>query len=168
MKKFAIVSFGKIDQEIIEYLESQIKKSLKINTEYLKEIPTPWTKQRQQQSKAADFLLAITGLGENLKYLGIIGLTEKDLYMPKMNFVFGLAAPREKVAVVSLARLKTDKKRLYFDRLKKEVFHELGHLLGLNHCPEKNCTMKFSQNLTEVDAKEKDFCPVCRSHFVIY
>jgi archaemetzincin len=89
-----------------------------------------------------------------------VGLTRVDLYMPSLNFVFGLALRSRGLAVVSWCRLRNDD-NLFVTRLAKEVIHEVGHLEGLNHCSNESCVMKFSNTLGETDAKGLDFCPAC-------
>lgn len=89
-----------------------------------------------------------------------IGLTGVDLYAPQLNFVFGLAMRREGLAIVSWHRLK-DGRDVLVARLAKEVIHEVGHLEGLDHCPDKLCVMWFSNTLDETDAKGLDFCQAC-------
>jgi archaemetzincin len=88
-----------------------------------------------------------------------VGLTGVDLYVPSLNFVFGLAL-EEGLAVVSWCRLK-DGGGLFVTRLAKEVIHEVGHLEGLDHCRDSSCVMWFSNTLGETDAKGLDFCPSC-------
>lgn len=89
-----------------------------------------------------------------------IGLTGADLYVPRLNFVFGLAIEREGLAVVSWHRLR-DGRAVLVDRLAKEVIHEVGHLEGLNHCSNEHCVMCFSNTLEETDRKGLDFCQTC-------
>ena len=89
-----------------------------------------------------------------------VGLTGVDLYVPRLNFVFGLALKREGLAVVSWQRLG-DGREVFVDRLAKEVIHEVGHLEGLDHCSNDTCIMWFSNTLAETDRKGLDFCQAC-------
>ncbi len=92
-----------------------------------------------------------------------LAVTEVDLYVPGLNFVFGLAQCPGRGAVVSLHRLDPGfggKKDLLLERLVKEAVHEVGHTLGLGHCRGR-CVMSFSNSILEVDAKGEDFCPSC-------
>ena len=95
----------------------------------------------------------------------ILGVVNVDLFVPGLNFVFGLAAGN--TAVISLARLRPEyygeKKNEYLlrERTLKESIHELGHTFGLPHCFNIRCIMHFSNRLEDTDIKGPDFCDVC-------
>jgi archaemetzincin len=98
----------------------------------------------------------------------IIGIGYLDGFEYGLNFVFGEADPQSRVAAVFTKRLKPEfygepaNYNLYFERLLKEVVHELGHLLGLDHCSNSKCVMRFSNSVFEVDEKNAVFCDQCR------
>ncbi|WPM31531.1 archaemetzincin family Zn-dependent metalloprotease [Hydrogenobacter sp. T-2] len=93
-----------------------------------------------------------------LKFAALLSF---DLYEEGLNFVFGLAQLGGRYAVVSTYRLKSEDERLFFERVFKEVNHELGHTLGLMHCKNKKCVVRFSNSLQDVDAKSRFFCENC-------
>jgi archaemetzincin len=100
----------------------------------------------------------------------LIAVTDADLFIPVLTFVFGEAALGGGLAVVSTARLgtdasgaRTDRRRLV-GRLAKECVHELGHAVGLVHCAEPACVMARSASLRHVDAKSGALCRNCRLH----
>jgi len=78
----------------------------------------------------------------------------KDLYCKDMNFVFGYAM-YYKGAVLSIHRLPTS------DLIEKETIHEVGHILGLEHC-RNQCVMQFSNSLWEVKMKPSLLCESCK------
>jgi len=88
-------------------------------------------------------------------------ITELDLYFDGYNFCFGLAM--DKSAVVSTYRLKHPRPERFIERLKKEVIHEVGHMLGLKHCPNPRCVMYFSNTILDTDMKGVEPCPRCRN-----
>jgi len=95
----------------------------------------------------------------------MLGVAAFDLYVPGMNFVFGEARCPGHVAVISTRRLKPtpQNQRLFRDRVLKEAVHEIGHTLGLKHCPDTLCVMHFSEHIGDTDRKSTAFCKDCRS-----
>ena len=51
--------------------------------------------------------------------------------------------------------------RLLAARARTEALHESGHLLGLVHCRNRECAMRFSGAAEEVDLKSDRYCPDC-------
>ncbi|MFB6086859.1 MAG: archaemetzincin family Zn-dependent metalloprotease, partial [Halodesulfurarchaeum sp.] len=96
-----------------------------------------------------------------------IGITDADLFYRRRNYVFGLAYLDGRSCVVSTNRLSTSSdggfsrrsaEEVFADRLRKEVVHEAGHVLGLDHCGNNRCAMSFSPTVQEVDRKEETLC----------
>ena len=99
----------------------------------------------------------------------LLGITDFDIYVPGMNFVFGEARLPGRVGVISTYRLKakgSGKGTLYPERVLKEAVHELGHMLGLNHCEDDSCVMHFSESLKDTDNKGSALCEDCRRTLV--
>ncbi len=117
------------------------------------------------------FLKSITRVSSYTleKYVYVIDV---DAFVPGLDFVFGVAELCGDVAVVFTLRLRqefwngfyrieVDPRRLFRERLKKEILHELGHTLCLEHCPNRRCVMSFSNSIIDVDYKSADFCVEC-------
>lgn len=98
----------------------------------------------------------------------VLGVTDCDLFVPVLTFVFGEAQLDGNCAVVSLARLGDEfyglpaREALLRERLIKEAGHELGHTFGLRHCPDWRCVMASSHAVERLDVKGAAFCPRCR------
>jgi len=98
----------------------------------------------------------------------VLTITDADLYVPTLNFVFGQAQYPGRVALISICRLnpqfyaKPSSYEILLERATKEAIHELGHTFGLAHCSNPRCVMSFSNNILEVDGKSSTFCNVCR------
>ncbi|HCV43106.1 MAG TPA: peptidase M54 [Bacteroidetes bacterium] len=99
----------------------------------------------------------------------IVGVTQRDLFMPILTYVFGEAALGGDAAVVSYHRFRNElyglppNKDLMIERLRKVTIHELGHTLGLVHCTLQYCVMHAASYVEELDLKGHEFCPFCRS-----
>lgn len=102
----------------------------------------------------------------------VVGIADVDLYVPRLNFVFGEADVGSGTAVVSLYRLRQEyyglapDEALFLERTTKEIVHELGHTFGLGHCPNNKCVMHFSNSLPDTDLKEAHFCSKCRPKII--
>jgi len=98
----------------------------------------------------------------------VLGVTDVDLFMPILTFVFGEAQLAGRAAVISTCRLSPrfygmpDSIPLLYERSMKEALHELGHTYGLIHCPDYRCVMNASRIVEEIDLKEAEFCGACR------
>ncbi|HET8759791.1 MAG TPA: archaemetzincin family Zn-dependent metalloprotease [Nitrospiria bacterium] len=92
----------------------------------------------------------------------VLAVTEADLYDDGLNFIFGLADPGRRVALISFHRLRLLADPWTFRaRAAKAAVHELGHTLGLSHCSDPACVMFFSNTLADTDRKGARFCPRC-------
>ena len=103
----------------------------------------------------------------------VVGIADVDLYVPRLNFVFGEADMASGTAIVSLCRLRQEyyglapEENLCLERSTKEVVHELGHTFGLGHCHNNKCVMHFSNSIADTDLKEIYFCNKCRPKIII-
>jgi predicted Zn-dependent protease len=97
--------------------------------------------------------------------LALIVVSKQDVFAAGMNFVFGLANRAEGIAVMSTFRLTRWTQGLtpirIQERILKEAAHEIGHLLGLEHCAQEKCLMSFSNSLEQVDEKLPILCLSC-------
>jgi len=97
----------------------------------------------------------------------VIILTELDLCIPVLTFIFGEAQLNGKHSIISVCRLHEEfysgdsNEQLLHERTKKEVLHELGHNFGLKHCLDWDCVMHSSPGIEEVDIKGSYYCKNC-------
>jgi archaemetzincin len=126
--------------------------------------------ERRQQYYSTAILQRLESRSEN--GARVLGVTNSDLYVPVLTFVFGEAQLEGGCAVVSTARLREEfyglppNERLMRERLVKEAAHELGHTFGLRHCPDWQCVMASSHTVELVDVKGAAFCADCRKPVV--
>lgn len=97
----------------------------------------------------------------------LLGITEFDLFIPMLSFVFGQAQLSGRVALISFARLRQEfygiapAASVFEERARKEALHELGHTFSLTHCPDRGCPMSLSTGIAQVDDKGSRYCGSC-------
>ena len=120
--------------------------------------------RRQYRSIAVLEMLAAARPGDAQK---LVGVTERDLFLPVLTFVFGQAQLGGQVAAVSLARLRQEfyglpeNREIFLERVAKEALHETGHTFGLVHCADSGCAMSLATNVRQIDRKQAGFCRSC-------
>lgn len=103
--------------------------------------------------------------------LRILGVTDLDLFIPILTFVFGEAQLNGPAAVVSIHRLRNQfyglpkNDQLLQERLNKEAIHELGHTFGLIHCRNDFCVMNPSTYVERIDLKPLQMCHSCLQNY---
>jgi len=96
-----------------------------------------------------------------------VGITSEDMGHPIFTYFFGRARHEGTAAVVSTARLDPAFYGLPSDpgltvrRTVMEMLHEIGHLLGLEHCEDWGCIMHFAPTVEGIDNRGHTFCPDC-------
>jgi archaemetzincin len=95
----------------------------------------------------------------------VVAVTDVDLFIPVLTFVYGEAQLNGVAAVVSTARLNVGEPAQHFPRLVKTCVHELGHTFGLVHCDDQACVMRRSTNVAGLDAKSSALCDDCRIRY---
>lgn len=120
---------------------------------------------RNQYNSSAFLSLLLKNYGNT--ETKILGVTNYDLFVPVLTYVFGEAQLSGRVAVVSCFRLRPELYGLPEDalltesRLEKEAIHELGHTFGLIHCSDDRCVMHPSTYAEDIDLKETRLCINC-------
>ncbi len=163
-----LVPVGTLPPPLLGFLQEGLSRELGATVLVTPNLPLPVPGdevRRQYPGEPFIAALAATRAPED----GIIlGVTNVDLFVPGLNFVFGLADPKSRVAIISLARLYPEfygqprNPQLFKDRTLKEAIHEIGHILGLGHCADPACIMYFSNTLADTDRKGPGFCARCR------
>jgi archaemetzincin len=162
-----LISVGSLPPVMLGFLQEGLARELGVVVRIEGHLPLPADcPEGLSQYPGAPLLAALAAASKGAGM--ILGVTGVDLTAPGLNFVFGLADPPARCAVISLARLYPEfygqprNPALFKERAVKEAVHELGHLLGLDHCPDPACVMAFSNSLADTDRKGPGFCERCR------
>jgi archaemetzincin len=165
---FAIAPAGEVDLEAIEYAGVCLGAIPGVTVRRLEPFPPydeTYDPARGQYSSTL-ILQSVQPLRPP-EASRLLVLTEHDIFIPMLSFVYGQAQLGGHAAVLSFARLRQEfyslppNRPLFLLRVRKEVLHESGHTLGLTHCEDRLCTMSLSTNIQQLDAKGSGYCDDC-------
>jgi archaemetzincin len=169
--KITLKPLGNIADEIVEELKGRVGGIFHCPVEIeagFSDLAQAYNPDRKQYFSSK--LLA--SLKKSEREERVVGVVDVDLYVPRLNFVFGEADMVSGTAIISLCRLRPEyyglapDEALFLERATKEIVHELGHTFGLGHCPNNKCVMHFSNSLADTDLKEAHFCDKCRPKII--
>ncbi|MFP3869502.1 MAG: archaemetzincin family Zn-dependent metalloprotease [Syntrophobacteria bacterium] len=167
-----ICPLGLVDGSILLHLGSRIQQCCQVRCSVGESLENPaYAFDREREQHCCKRILRRLDHYDSPQFRRVLAVTEADLFIPILRYVFGAAQMGGRCAVVSMHRLRPqyygdkDDQRLFLDRLVKTALHELGHSLGLTHCQRRTCVMYSSSRIQDTDAKMADFCPTCRELF---
>ena len=166
VSKINIQPLGDVSPEYINL----VKKSVKSFYGYDCVVRPKKEITKDMLSRVTKRIDAEKALWNNLSFDHILIITEKDICYYKNKSkpeygIFGLASWPGKTCIISTFKLKrwvSQQKTL--ERLEKVALHEIGHNLGLDHCPNnKQCMMNDAcGTIKQVDNEKVWFCEKCR------
>lgn len=170
-KIISIQPYGTFPASEVEAAKAEITRVFKMDVILLPACPLPSSAWYAPRSRyRADKLLTHL-YPRSPGAFKIIGLTTKDISTTNGKIydwgVFGIGSLDGKCCVVSTFRLgKNDS--LARIRMNKTIIHEIGHTLGLPHCPNLTCTMQDAEGSIKSMEREKGFCPSCKAKIKNY
>jgi archaemetzincin len=164
----ALAAAGEVDREAFDVARAALASRIGLPAEGGPPLPDPsyaYDAQRHQFSSTLIMQTALTKIPAGAEKLLVV--TEADLFIPMLSFVFGQAQLDGPVAVLSFARLRQQfhglpaNRSLFLVRVAKEALHEIGHTFGLTHCVDSGCTMSLATSIRQLDAKGATYCESC-------
>jgi archaemetzincin len=156
---------GEVDRELMEHVRVHLAAAFgrPVFLWESPERPRHAYDEKRKQYRTTPILSWLGGAGPGAGK--VLAVTDADLFIPILTYVFGEAQLGGTAAVVSLKRLADPAggRALLVERLAKEAVHEVGHAFGLVHCGHERCVMSRSPAVREVDAKGTDLCSECRT-----
>jgi len=156
-----LIPFGELDELALAVVAA--------NIQAVAGLPTHVQPARARPDYA---LMATRHQYDAVKILGVLGsepegaffrmgVLQQDLCIPILTYVYGESQLGGHAAVISFHRLFHINRQVTFERGAKIAVHEAGHLLGLEHCREPGCLMRFSKQLEQLDLLPMHFCSAC-------
>jgi archaemetzincin len=169
--KIILAPIGDIEESVLDVLEKDLAATFSCQVERRDPIPIPEGAFHPARKQYRASLILKMLPGQTFKGKRDIGLAiaDVDLYAEGLNFVFGQAEFGGPFAIISISRLRQsfyslpENRAIFLERTIKEAVHELGHVFGLEHCPDPECVMHFSNSLSDTDRKSASFCSRCRA-----
>lgn len=173
MAAIRIVSVGRAQPERLRKLSAALRRLLGTECQLdTKPRSSDHAYDASRQQYRSDLLLSKLA-AETVPGERILGVTDDDLFIPVLTFVFGEALLGRSAAIVSSHRLRNELYGLNADedllmmRLVKEAMHELGHTFGLLHCHNPTCVMQASTYAELIDLKSEYYCESCAVAVVV-
>ena len=176
IKQISVVPMGRGALYVLLAVENALRGAFGVRVNVVPPAPEPayaYDPDRKQYYATA-ILAMLRGLkgeetaGAVQEHELSLGVCDVDLFASGLNFAFGEADAEWGVGVISLWRLRPQfygqprNENLLLERAGKEAVHEMGHTLGLGHCPDRSCVMYFSESIADTDVKGPAFCGRCR------
>lgn len=160
---FEVVALNEVYEDVLDEVKDLLVDAFKASVTFkgVKEVPKEFKNVYREQYNGALILRWLATLRTSEDSI-VLGIADADAYVDGLNFIFGIASHIDRVAIVFLERLKfeADHRKL-IERIKKEVMHEVGHVLGLKHCSNEYCVMFFSNTIYDTDHKSFRYCSRC-------
>ena len=168
MRSLQLLPIGSPDSRLLEWLRQALHEKFRVPTEILAPPLDPsFALHAERQQFHSSEIIAAAQRYINKDTWRLLGVTNLDLYIPILTFVFGEAQLGGPASIVSYHRLQQEFYGLPEDmdvlanRLLVEAVHELGHTLHLTHCHEYRCAMAPSHAVEWIDLKDSGFCEEC-------
>jgi archaemetzincin len=171
-----LVPIGQVADETIQKAAAGMKDHGPIRVIVEKRLPLPAKTESSQKGRYRSERLLDWIAGLDLPAGGkVLGITDVDIVAHKgtnPNWgVLGLGAIDGRMCVISTFRMKRKKgggtvtDDVVTERLWKTAVHEVGHTIGIEHCPVDGCLMHDGRGTVFTTDEEHDFCPRCAERF---
>jgi archaemetzincin len=166
----ALLPLGDVPTDRLHLLEREIEAFYDADVTLLDRRPLPrsaWYEPRGRYR--ADSILRFLERTVDQEWEKVIAVTAVDISATNGEHkdwgVLGLGRIDGRACVISSFRTAGKGERMLKERLAKIALHELGHTMGLPHCPsEGSCFMKDARGrVATIDGEAKDLCDRCRA-----
>jgi archaemetzincin len=171
-----LLPLGDVPDAIIETASRGLMAHGPIRTVVEKRLPLPPSTESSQKGRYRSERLLDWMAKLDLRPGGkVLGVTNVDIVAHKGTApnwgVLGLGSIDGRMCVISTFRMKKKKgggtvaDDVVSERLWKTAIHEVGHTIGIEHCPHAGCLMQDARGTVFTTDEEHDFCPPCAARF---
>jgi archaemetzincin len=170
-----LVAIGAVPKETIEQTSKSLHEAAPIDVVIEPGRALPKSAATVEKDRwSADALLTFLEDVPSAPGHKVMGITEVDIVTPKNGIprwgILGLGSLDGKTSVISTYRMRRKweggaPEAVVRDRLAKISLHELGHTLGLDHCPNKGCVMEDGHGTVKTVDAETVLCAKCSKLF---
>lgn len=159
---------GAFPSDVIPEIEAALRAQLRVHVLPTKtrELPDEAYYKPRKRYRAEKLLAALES--EQQENVSQLGMTEVDISTTKGKVkdwgVLGLGSLGGTSSVISTFRTRKDhpSDQLYRFRVVSTAVHEVGHMLGLDHCTEPRCVMNDAEgSIKNVDNSTGQLGPGC-------
>lgn len=180
-KKIAIQTLGVFPKEVKDSIASAVHNFYDFEVVELQQqqIPEEFFTNKKSPRFKADKIIKMLNREKPDSVDYVIGLTSADICCTKTDALGNTLEPKEKYTdwgifgygfigkpgcVASTFRVKSIAQQKTIARMQKICLHEIGHNLGLSHCPDKNCFMQSAaESIKTIDKVGMNLCESCRN-----
>jgi len=167
-KIVAVQPLGDVRGDIVDAIASGLEPFFHIRTDVFQDHPIPQGSHNPQRGQYNCYpILTFLKTLKPDHAIKTIGVTDVDLFVPILTYVFGEAEMGGHAAVISTYRLARGRdweqipSEQLFKRVEKIAIHELAHTFRLSHCKEDGCLMGSFPVLSRIDENPIRFCRYC-------
>lgn len=178
--RIAIQPFNDLDQQTVDSVSSILNRKFDSKVYVLSKKTLPkssFVNVKSPRYRADSLLKYLKSIKPDSIDL-ILGLTSNDISTtkrdkngeikePKSRYedwgIFGLGYRPGPACVISTFRIRNTSKKQFIERIQKIATHEIGHNIGLKHCPNEKCVMQdAAETIATVDKAGFELCDDCR------
>lgn len=178
---FAIQPLGYYSNEDVLNLATEVENFYDVKVVIFPTIRIPWRFYDDSKSPrySADSILHLLKHTKPDSVRLTLGITHSDIFTTVYNDdgtikeppsrykiwgIFGLGYEPGRACVISDFRLKCEDSKKLFRRTRNVALHEIGHNLGLSHCPDRRCFMTdANESIRTVDNESDELCQSCKN-----
>ena len=166
--RIAIQPLGEVPDEQVEAVRSALTEMYGVETVVLEAVDLPESAYYEPRHRwRAERLLDYLEPRMPHDCDRILGMTTRDISTTKGEHedwgILGQARINGPPSVISFYRCRRRVGEVSaIERLRRVAIHEVGHSMGLPHCPTYGCYMEDARGTVDTIDREEFLCPICR------